>query len=208
MQTNSSYNELKAVDLQGMVEGWYRHFSVVVWESIISIGRSGRIDVNIFCSSLERCYLGFEGRHAPCWRWVLLYLEFVPGTHSGWSGVLISVLSGNQNKLKENWGTIQPLDFFIFSFHTRNQILPYCSGIMDINKLQCICAQKSGLVSFVWYGYLHFLFIFNYVIKEKPTFVSAFQHAFHSCYLLELQGEIFGWIWWNTFCRSISWLII
>lgn len=134
---------------------------LILYESIVSVGRSGRIAVSIFYSSLECCCLGFEGWRAPCWRWVLLYLEFGPGIHSGWSGVLISILSGNQNEWKENWGAIQPLDFFCFFFSYKNQILSYCSGIMGINKSQCICAPKSVPVSFVWYRYFHFLFIFN-----------------------------------------------
>lgn len=107
LQTNSLESKLKGVDLQGTVEGCYRHFSVVVWESIISVGRrSGRIDVSIFCFSLECCCLGFEGQHAPCWKWVLL--------ESGWSGILISILSGNQIKWKENWGHHSATGLFPF----------------------------------------------------------------------------------------------
>jgi len=64
---------------------------------------------------------------------------------------------------------------------------------MDINKSQCVCAQKSGLGIFCLIQTLRFPPYFQLRDKGEANLVSAFQHAFHSRCLLELARGKF-WV--------------
>lgn len=66
-------------------------------------------------------------------------------------------------------------EFFSFSHKEPNQTLPlWQSGYKYIAVFVLLkLAQKSGLVSFVCKGYWHLLSVFNYMIKEKTTFMPA-----------------------------------